>query len=168
MYFSLFTFFTVSGHILGPTVCVSHFARYSVFLAIFQFLQCEFLIFLVGQLLCHISGPTVWISDFSHFLVFLAIFIQSFCLILNILQFSSFNSGFAVCISHFSMLFSVSCQISILHWGFFILQVFQCFSPYSRSYSVCVSLYSFFRFLTKFQFLQCVFLIFHVFHCFSP
>ena len=42
-------------------------------------------------------------------------------------------------------------------------QVFQCFSSYSRSYSVCVSFSTFFSFLTIIQVVQCVFLIFHVF-----
>ena len=42
-------------------------------------------------------------------------------------------------------------------------QVFQCFSSYSRFYSVCVSFSTFFSFLTIIQVVQCVFLIFHVF-----
>ena len=40
MYFSFSTFFNVSSHILGPTVFVSHFPRFSVFFAIFQVLPC--------------------------------------------------------------------------------------------------------------------------------
>ena len=43
-------------------------------LAIFQVLQCEFLIFLVGQLAPHIPGTAVCISHFSSFSVFLTIF----------------------------------------------------------------------------------------------
>jgi len=49
VYFSFFMSLSVSSHIQGPTVCVSHFARFSVFLAIFQVLQCEFFFFLDGQ-----------------------------------------------------------------------------------------------------------------------
>ena len=73
------------------------FSLFVSFLAIFQVLQCEFLILLVCQISCHIPVPTV-------------------------------------CISH--------------------LHVFQCFSPYSRSYSVCVSFYTFFSFLATIQFQQ--------------
>ena len=40
VYFSFSTFFNVSSHILGPTVFVSHFPRFSVFFAIFQVLPC--------------------------------------------------------------------------------------------------------------------------------
>ena len=149
VYVLYFTCFTVSYHIPGPTVFVSHFTCFSVFsskssrtvyiyhiscfsvssnipvptvcvflilnvfqgflpyfiscqvsfsfssfvgfLAIFQDLQCEFLIFLVGHISRHIPVPTV-------------------------------------CISH--------------------LHVFQCFSPYSRSYIDCVSFSLFCSFLT--------------------
>ena len=48
-YFSFSTFFNVSRHIPGSAVYVAHFARFSVFLAIFQVLQCAFLIFHVFQ-----------------------------------------------------------------------------------------------------------------------
>ena len=49
MRFSLFTFFSVSRHMPGPKVCVSHYSRFSVFLAIFQVLQCVLFIFHVFQ-----------------------------------------------------------------------------------------------------------------------
>ena len=119
------------------------------FLAIFQDLQCEFLIFLVGEFYRHIPGSTVGISHFSRFSLFLAIFqaIQCFCLIFQVFQFSHQNPGPTVCITHTSS--------------------FSLF-PYSKSYSVCVSFSPFLIFLATIQFLQCVFLIFKVFHCFLP
>jgi hypothetical protein len=46
------------------------------------------------------------------------------------------------------------------------VHIFECFSPYSRSNSVCVSFCMFFSFLAIFQVLQGAFLIFHVFQCF--
>jgi hypothetical protein len=83
VYFSYLTFFTVSCHSPGPIVFVSHFALFSVFLAIFhilpcelliflvvsflaifQVLQCEFFNFFVGEVYYHIPGPTVGISHF--------------------------------------------------------------------------------------------------------
>ena len=45
---------------------------------------------------------------------------------------------------------------------------FQSFLPYTRSYNVLSSFFSFVIFLAIFRILQCVFLIFHVFQCFSP
>jgi hypothetical protein len=75
--FLFFTFFSVSRHIPGPTMCVSHFARFSVFLDIFFVLKCVFLIFHDFQVSYHIPDPSVGIS---HFSVFLAIFQVIQCL----------------------------------------------------------------------------------------
>ena len=109
MYFSFITFFSVFRHNPGPTVCFSHFARCSVFLAIFQVLPCEFLIFILF---------------------------------------------------HFPAIFQV------LQCVFLILHIFLCFSPHSRSYSVCSSFSTFFSFFTIIEDLQCVFFNVHVFQFF--
>jgi hypothetical protein len=65
-----------------------------VFLDIFQFLPCEFLIF-VCQYCCHMSCLTVYIYPFSHFSVFLAIFQILPCeiLVFRICHFSSHIPG---------------------------------------------------------------------------
>jgi hypothetical protein len=83
--FDIFTFFTVSHHNLDPTVCVSHFPRFSSFPEI-QILIWVFLIFHVfhcfssksrSYSVCfsfssfvsvshHTSCPTVWDSHFPH------------------------------------------------------------------------------------------------------
>jgi hypothetical protein len=82
----------------------------------------------------------------------------------------------------FSKLVSFLTIFQVLQCAFLIFQVFQCFSPYSRSYNVCVSFSPFFSFptvcifhisrfsmfLTLFQYLQCVFLTLHFFQCFLP
>jgi hypothetical protein len=127
MRFSLFTFFSVSRHMPGPKVCVSHYSRFSVFLAIFQVLQCAFFIFHIFQgffflpysrsnnvcfsfffnvfhVSLHILGPRVCIAQFSRFSVFLSIIqvIQCLCLIFYVFQFCRHNPGPTVCISHFS------------------------------------------------------------------
>ena len=47
--FSFSTYFSVSRHFPGPPVCVSRFFTFFRFLAIFQVLQCAFLIFYVLQ-----------------------------------------------------------------------------------------------------------------------
>ena len=78
-----------SSHIRGPTVCISHFSRYSlflaistsysvcfpfcsfsVFLAIFQVLPCEFLIFHLFQCFSSYSRSKCIFSHFPHFSVF--------------------------------------------------------------------------------------------------
>ena len=66
------------------------------------------------------------------------------------------------------MIFSFPPIFQVLQCAFLIFKLFQCFLPYSRSYSFCVSFNTFFCFLGTIQFLQCVFLIFKIFHCFLP
>ena len=66
------------------------------------------------------------------------------------------------------LLVSFIAFLQVLNWAFLIFHVFQCFSPYYRSYSVFVSFSTFFSFHTKIQVLQCVFLIFKVFYCVLP
>ena len=144
-YFSYLSFFSVSCHIPCPTECVSHFARFSLFLAIFHVPPCEFLCFLMCQFSRHIPVPTECVYHFTRFSVFLTIFqvIQCFCLIFQFFQFSGHNPGHTDCISHTSR--------------------FNCFSPYYMSYSVCFSFCTFSVYLPIFHVLPCEFLIFHVF-----
>ena len=163
MYFSHFTFFTVSCYTPVPKSLVfflhvfqyfsPYFMSYHVnfsfstfvsFLAIFKVQQCEFLISLLVS--------------------FLAIFqvLQCVCLILHIFQFSY--------------------QILVLQCIFLMFHIFHCFLPYSRSYSVHFSLFTFFSvscnipdtvcishfprflvFFAIFQVKQCFCLIFHIF-----
>jgi hypothetical protein len=73
-----------------------------------------------------------------------------------------------VYVSPFSRFLMFLASFQIIQCAFLIFPVFQCFLPYSRSYSVSVTFSTFFSFLAIIQVLQCVFLIFHVFHCFSP
>ena len=160
-------FFSVSRHIPAPTVCVSHFARFSVFsphsrsyhvsfsfssfvrfLAIFQVQQCVCLIF--------------------HVFDFLALFQVLSCalFIFHIFQFSGHIPGPTVCVSHFARLKVFLAIFWVLEFAFLSFHFFLCFSPYSRSYSVCFSFCTFFRvffFFPIFQVLLCVSLIFHVF-----
>jgi hypothetical protein len=182
MWVSPFLRFSFSHQTSGPTVCVSHFTRFSVFLAIFLVILCEFLLFLICQFSLHIPDITVCYFQFSnfqcfspysrsfsvlshfpyfsifsphsrsysvHFSVFLAIFqvIHCFCLISHFFHFCPQNFGPTVYISHTS------------HFSLF---------PHSKSYSVSVSFSTFFSLFATIQFLQCVFLIFKVFHCFLP
>ena len=145
VYFSFFTFFTVSRHITSPTLCVSHFPWIDSFLAIIQALQCSFLIvhvfkcfspysssngFCVSfstffQFSRHIPGETVFVSHFPRFSVF-----WPYCRSYNVLvYFSTFFSFFAI--------------IQVLWCTFLIFHVFHCFLPFSRSYSVHFSFSTF-------------------------
>ena len=83
------------------------------------------------------------ISHFSTFFSFLAIFqvLQCMCLIFHVFQYSCHNPGPTIWVCHFS------CWLV--------------FSPYY--YSVHLSFLTFSVFLTIFQVLHSVFLIFHVF-----
>ena len=129
MYFSFFTFFSVSSHILGPTVCVSHFERFSLFLAIFQVLPSEFLIFLLCQCFFffhHIPGLIVFVSHFPRFSVFSPS--SRSCIVY--LSFSTFLSvschipGQTVFVSHFPH-FSVLAIFQFLQCALLIFHVFQ-------------------------------------------
>uniref|UniRef100_A0A0V1KJV0 Uncharacterized protein n=1 Tax=Trichinella nativa TaxID=6335 RepID=A0A0V1KJV0_9BILA len=70
----IFHVFLFSRYTPDPTVCISHFSCFSLFLAIFQILPCEFLIFIVCQFFrripyhkcyLHKPGATLCISQFS-------------------------------------------------------------------------------------------------------
>ena len=148
-------------HYTSPTVCISHISRFSLFLTIFHVLKC--------------------VSHFASFSMFFTVFYVLTCvfLIFLICQFSHHILGPTMWVSHFPhwSVFSWNSQSYSVH--FHVLHVFECFSPYSRSYSVCVLFSTFFQFshhnpctpvcifyisrfslfLAIYQILQCVFLI---------
>jgi hypothetical protein len=129
---------------------VSQFPCFSVFLDIFQFLTCEFLIF-VFQYSRHMSCPTVYLYHFSRFSVFLAIFQFLLCwdsLFPQLSVFSPYPRTYSVCFT-FSTFFSVSRHIP-------------CPNVYVSHFP------GFITFLDIFQVLECTFIFFHVFQCFSP
>ena len=53
--------------------------------------------------------------------------------------------------------------VHVLRFAFQIFYIFQCFSRYFKSYSVCFSFSMIFSFFAILQVLQCAFLIFHPF-----
>jgi hypothetical protein len=115
------TFLSVSLHIPGQIVFVFHFPRLSVFLAIFHFLPCEFLIFHVFffSFLTIIRVLQCAFLIFHIFHIFLTIFqdIQCLCLIFHVFQFSSI--------------------FQVLHCVFLIFHDFQ-FSRHTPVPTVCV------------------------------
>ena len=158
-----FTFFRCSHNIPGPTVCIYHFSSFSLFLNIFQVLKCLFLILPIIQCFSPYSISYHVCVSFFMFFSFLAIFHAT----VYISHFSCipvFLAKFQVLLYEFLIFFvgQIYRHILVLQREFLILQVFQCFSPYYRSYSVCVSFSRFFSFLTTFQVLQYVCLIFLV------
>ena len=191
--------FSVSPLFIFPIVCLSHFSRFFNFLAIFQVRKCTFLIFHVFQ--CFLPYSRSYSVHFS-FLTFFGVFaifqcLQCAFLIFYVFQFSQHIPGPRVCIAHFSrfsvflticqvihdcvLFFSFLAIIQVLQWSFLIVHIFQCFSPYSSSYSVCVSFSTFFSFFFLFLFLflfcfvfailqvlQCVFHTFPRFSVFLP
>ena len=191
--------FSVSPLFIFPIVCLSHLSRFFNFLAIFQVRKCTFLIFHVFQ--CFLPYSRSYSIHFS-FLTFFGVFaifqcLQCAFLIFYVFQFSQHIPGPRVCIAHFSrfsvflticqvihdcvLFFSFLAIIQVLQWSFLIVHIFQCFSPYSSSYSVCVSFSTFFSFFFLFLFLflfcfvfailqvlQCVFHTFQRFSVFLP
>jgi hypothetical protein len=163
VHFSYSMSFSVSCHIPGPTVFVYHsphfsvfspysssynvhfsFSTFSVFVAIFQVLQCVCFIFHFFQFSRHIPAPTVCISHFP-------------CL-----SVSPYYRSYNVCVS-FSTFFSFLAIFHVLQCAFLIFHVFSVchhitgptvyvshfprfsvFSPYSRSYCVHFSFSTFF------------------------
>jgi hypothetical protein len=110
----IFFIFLFSCHIPGYTECISHLPPFWVFLAIFHFLQCVFLILHDFQFSHHIPGSTVCFYHCPRFTVFLPIYQdpQSLRLIFHVFQFSCHNPGPTVCFSSFLKFLSVSCHIS--------------------------------------------------------
>ena len=148
---SFFTF-QVSHYNPGPTVYISHFSPFSVympysmsyhvsisfsllvsFLAIIQLLQCICLIFHVFTVSRHILGSKVSVSHFPSLLVF-----------------SPYSSSDSVCFSFFTF-FKVLAIIPVLQCTFLIFHLFQCVLPYSRSYHVIFPFALFVSFLTIIQ-----------------
>ena len=154
----IFSFLAIF-HVLQWTFL--NFPPFSVFLAIFHVLKCVFLIFRDFQFSRHIPGPSECISHFPRFLVISSFFksssgcfsfsmIFSFLAIFHVLQWTFQNiphflsfprhiSRPKVCISHFP-------------W-------FSVFSPYSRSYSVHFSFFTFFSDFVILQVIKWMFLI---------
>ena len=166
--FLIFRDFQFAHHIPVPTVCIFHFSRFSVFLAIFQVIQWLCLILHVFHCFSPNPGPTV-------FLIFHVFH-----------SFSPYSMSYNVCFS-ICTIFSFSHHISCTTMWVSHFPHLSDFSPYSRSYSVhfnffvffsvfpqipdhilCVSFSSFVSFLGIFPVLECVFLILHDVQCFLP
>ena len=124
MYFSFFKFFTVSCHSPVPTVCVSHFSYFSVFLTIFQLLTCEFLIYFVSFFRNN-PVPIVCVSHFPCFSVF-----------------STCSRSYSVYFFIFHVFQCFSAYFRSYHMSFFF-PCWSLFAPYSRSYSVQFSFFTF-------------------------
>ena len=126
------------------------FSKFFSFLSIFQVLQCVFLNLHVFKCFSPYSRTYIFRVSFSTLFSFLPTFqvIKCLCLIFQVFQFPRHNPGTTV--------------------KFFIFHVIHHFLPYSRSYCVCFSFSTIFIFLIILQVLQCAFLIFPVFECFSP
>ena len=148
MWVSLFLVCEISCHNPGPTVHISHFSCFSLFLDIFQVIQWVCLIFQIFEFSHRISVPTMW---FSHF-----------CLSI----FSPYSWSYSMCVS-FSTFFTFLALYQVLKCTFLIFHVFLCLLLYTRSCHVSFSFSLLVSFLTIFQVLQCAFLIFLIFHIFS-
>ena len=140
---SFSTIFSVSCHILVPASWFSLFPSWSVFLTYSRSYIVHFSFFMLFAVSYHIPGPTVCVCLIFHvffsFLAIIQVLLFEFVIFL-VGQFYRHIPGPTVCIFHFYL--------------------FQCFSPFSRSYSVCVYFSTFFSFLTI---LHWAFLIFQVF-----
>jgi len=179
-------FFTISRHIPSPTVCVSHFAHFSVFLAIFQVLWYEFITLLVCQFSCHFAGPTACISLFprfpisrhipgprvciSHFALFFYSFLPfsrsySLCISCSTFFFFSFLAIFQVleCVCLIFLICQFSRHIPGPTVFMYHFRRFSVFSPLSRSYSAYFSFFTFFTVSRHIPGHTCVRFIFQVF-----
>ena len=166
--FLIFRDFQFSRHIPGPTVCISHFSRFSVFRH-FSSRQVDvshfpwFSVFLpystsysghfkfstFFSFPCHISRPKVCISHFPWFSVF-SPYSRSYCVHFSFFTFCSDFIIFQVFTWMFQIFhdFQFSCIFHVLQWT--LLN----FPPFSV-------------FLAVFHLLKCVFLIFRDFQSVS-
>ena len=179
----IFHVFQFPRHILGQTVFLSHFLPSSIFLAIFQVLLCEFLIVFHFPVFSPYSGshnvPFSFFTFFSisshihilqcvflifHLFQFFRHILRQTVFLSHFLPFSMFLALFPVLLCEFPLyfIFQVFGLIPGPQCTLLIFHLFQCFSPYSRSNTVCVSFSKFFSFLAIFQVLECASLTFHV------
>ena len=116
VHFSSFTLISVSRHIPGARVCISHFSTFFSFLAIFQVLQCVCLIFHDFQCFLPYSRSYQLIFSISELVSFLDIFqvLQCTFLIFHIFHcFLPYSRSYSVCVS-FSTFFSILAIIQVL------------------------------------------------------
>ena len=173
VYFSFFIFFSVSSSIVGCTVFVSHFARFSVFFAMFQALPCEFLIFLLCQVLLDIFQVLQCLCSIFHFFQWFLPYSRSYHISFSFSSFDIFLAIFQVlkwvCIPFHVFQFFQHILVPVMWISLFFFH-FPVLSPYSRSYSVhflfstlfsfsrhipgltvCISFYTFYSFFGIFQ-----------------
>ena len=173
VYFSFFMFFSVSSSIVGCTVFVSHFARFSVIFTIFQALPCEFLIFLLCQVLLDIFQVLQCLCSIFHFFQWFLPYSRSYHISFSFSSFDIFLAIFQVlkwvCIPFHVFQFFQHILVPVMWISLFFFH-FPVLSPYSRSYSVhflfstlfsfsrhipgltvCISFYTFDSFFGIFQ-----------------
>ena len=143
VHFSFSTFFSISRYIEVPKMVIPHYSHFSMFFAIF-------------------TSYSMCFSISIFFFTFLTIFqvLQCHFSFSTFLSFSRHITGQKVFVESFLAI------IHVLKSVFLIFHVFQCFSPYFTSYSVCFSFSMMFTFLAILQVLPCAFLIFQDFECF--
>ena len=138
MYFSFFTFFTVSHHISYPTVCVFHLQVFpfsyfnpgpTVFISHF---------FHISTVSHHIPVPRVCGSHFPPISVFCHIPGPTVCIFHVFQCFSRYSRSNSFHISFFTC-FRFIAIVQVLQCAFLIFQVFQNFFPYLTSNSVFFS-----------------------------
>ena len=139
------TFFSFPRHISSPKVCISHILWFSVFSPYSRSYSLHFSFF-------------TFCSDFVLFQV-----VKWMCLIFVDFQFSCHIPCATVDIYKLSNFFSFPRLISPPKVCISHFPRFSVFSPYSRSYSVHFSFFTFFSDFVIFQVVKWMFLIFHDF-----
>ena len=160
VYFSYFIFFSVSSSIVGCTVFVSHFARFSVIFAIFQALPCEFLIFLLCQVLLDIFQVLQCLCSIFHFFQWFLPYSRSYHISFSFSSFDIFLAIFQVlkwvCIPFHVFQFFQHILVPVMWISLFFFFIFQ-FYRHIPGPTVCISYFPPFSvFLAIFQVLQCV------------
>ena len=136
--FLIFLICQFSRHIPGPTVCISHFPRFWLFLASFTSYSLCFTFSTFFSVSGHIPGPTLCISHFFSFSSFIAILqvLQSGFLVFHVFECSSpYSRSNSVCVSFFTFL---SFLAIYLQCAFQIFTLFSVSRHISRP-TVCVS-----------------------------
>jgi hypothetical protein len=188
VHFTFYTFLSVSRHILGLTVFVSHFPCFSVFSPKSRYYSVYFSYFtsfcfspfswsysVCFSLLHFFPYFSSYSRSYQDYLIFslvsfLNIFkgLQCVFLIFHVFQVSPDIPGSTVSISHFSSFLVLLSIFQVIQYLCIIFHVFQ-FSFHNPGPPVCISnIYRFSLFLAIFHVVQSVFLISHVFHCFLP
>ena len=163
MHFSFSMVFSFSRRIRFPTLCVSHFLCFKVFLPCSRSYSVHFSLLIIFRVSCHYPGPTMRVSHFlgfsKHHIPGATVCVSHFP---HFSVFSPYSRSYSVYFSFFKFFVFITIFL-ILKYEFLIFLVSQ-ISRHIPGPTVCISHFSCFSvFLPIIQVIPCVCLTLYIF-----